>query len=139
MNSLRLLGLELFCSLALGAAPVKIILDTDMIGDYDDVGAMAVLHTLADEGACEILATVSSTHSNASVGTIEIVNRYYGRPEIPVGAVKNDGVGGGSENPQRRSHVKYEKLLQMYPGWWRYRNANESPDATDVYRRALAA
>lgn len=33
-----------------GAAPVKIVFDTDMIADYDDVGAMAVLHKLADQG-----------------------------------------------------------------------------------------
>ena len=121
------------------ADPVRIVFDTDMIGDYDDVGAMAVLHKLADAGACEILATVSSTHANASVGTIEVINRYYGRPDLPVGAVKGDGVGGGSEHPLRRSHIKYEKLLEMYPGWWRHRNADTAPDATEVYRRVLAA
>ena len=100
-------------ALTAGADPVRIVFDTDMIGDYDDVGAMAVLHKLADAGECEILATVSSTHANASIGTIEVVNRHYGRPDIPVGAVKGDGVGGGSEHPLRRSHVKYEKLLEM--------------------------
>ena len=125
--------------LTLVADPVRIVFDTDMIGDYDDVGAMAVLHKLADAGECEILATVSSTHSNASVGTIEILNRYYGRPDIPVGAVKGDGVGGGSENPRHRSHAKYEWLLKRYPGWWRHRNADDAPDATDVYRKALSA
>ena len=56
------------------ATSVKIFFDTDMIGDYDDVGAMAVLHKLADQGECEILATVSSTHSNASAGTVELLN-----------------------------------------------------------------
>ena len=119
------------------AAPVKIIFDTDMIGDYDDVGAMAVLHALADRGECEILATVSSTHSNASAGTVELLNAWYGRPDIPVGAVKGEGVGGGSE--KHRSHVKYERLLAKYPKLWRHRNANDAPDATGVYRRALAA
>ena len=112
--------------LTLVADPVRIVFDTDMIGDYDDVGAMAVLHKLADAGECEILATVSSTHSNASVGTIEILNRYYGRPDIPVGAAKGDGVGGGSENPRHRSHAKYEWLLKRYPGWWKYRNADDA-------------
>ena len=118
-------------------APVKIIFDTDMIGDYDDVGAMAVLHKLADAGECEILATVSSTHSNASAGTVELINRWYGRPDIPVGAVKGEGVGGGSE--KHRSHIKYERLLAKYPGRWRHRNANDAPDANDVYRQVLAA
>ena len=117
---------------AAGKAPVKIIFDTDMIGDYDDVGAMAVLHKLADAGECEILATVSSTHSNASAGTVELINRWYGRPDIPVGAVKGEGVGGGSA--KHRSHIKYERLLAKYPGRWRHRNADDAPDANEVYR-----
>ena len=53
---------------AAAAAPVKIIFDTDMLTDFDDVGALACLHALADAGECEILATVSSTRGNASVG-----------------------------------------------------------------------
>jgi inosine-uridine nucleoside N-ribohydrolase/lysophospholipase L1-like esterase len=122
---------------AKAATPVKIIFDTDMIGDYDDVGAMAVLHKLADQGECEILATVSSTHSNASAGTVELLNAWYGRPDIPVGAVKGAGVGGGSE--KHRSHIKYERLLAKYPKLWRHRNANDAPDATDIYRRVLSA
>jgi hypothetical protein len=30
-------------------APVTIILDTDIASDYDDVGALAMLHAFADE------------------------------------------------------------------------------------------
>jgi hypothetical protein len=33
---------------------VKIIFDTDMHTDCDDAGALAILHTLADKGECEI-------------------------------------------------------------------------------------
>ena len=68
---------------ALGAAagPVKVIFETDMICDFDDVGALACLHALADAGECEILATVSSTRGNASVGAIQVINAYYGRAD----------------------------------------------------------
>ena len=34
--------------------PVRIIFDTDMMGDVDDVGTVAVLHALADQGEAEI-------------------------------------------------------------------------------------
>ena len=37
-------------ALAATAAPVKVIFDTDMITDFDDVGALACLHALADAG-----------------------------------------------------------------------------------------
>ena len=48
---------------AFGAVP-KIIFDTDMVEDFDDVGAVAVLHAFADEGKCEILAIGTCTRGN---------------------------------------------------------------------------
>lgn len=36
--------------------PVNLILDTDLGPDYDDVGAMALMHALADSGQVNILA-----------------------------------------------------------------------------------
>ena len=68
------------------AEPVKVIFDTDMLTDFDDVGALACLHALADAGEAEILATVSSTRGNASVGAVQVINSYYGRGNLPVGA-----------------------------------------------------
>ena len=139
--------------------PVKVIFDTDMITDFDDVGALACLHALADAGECEILATVSSTRGNASVGAIEVINSYYGRSEIPVGAPKGMGVLGERPGATVKvdpksplgalkgavkgefsdgGHYKYRKLLADYPGWYRYADADESPDANEVYRRVLA-
>ncbi len=43
---------------------IKIIFDTDLGPDYDDVGALAFLHAMADSGKVQILATVmgSSQH-----------------------------------------------------------------------------
>ena len=156
------IALAAFCSLASvafgeakkPAEPVKIIFDTDMIQDFDDVGAMACLHALADAGECEILATVSSTRGNASVGVVEILNSFYGRPEIPVGAPKGMGVIGAvpsgktkvdpsaplqSQQRGKISHNIYRKLLADYPGQFRYADADLAPDANEVYRRVLAA
>ena len=83
------------CAAPLRAAPPpRIIFDTDMVEDYDDVGAMAVLHALADEGKCEILAMGTCTRDNSSVAAVEIVNAFYGRPDIPVGCSKDIGVVG---------------------------------------------
>ena len=136
------------------AEPVKVIFDTDMITDFDDVGALACLHALADAGECEILATVSSTRGNASVGAIEVINHYYGRADLPVGAPKGMGVIGahpgaktkvdpasplGEKSGVDGGHYKYRKLLADYPGWYRYADADDAPDANEVYRRVLAA
>ncbi len=143
-----------FAAAALRAEPVKIIFDTDMITDFDDVGALACLHALADAGECEIIATVSSTRGNASVGAIEVINRYYGRADLPVGAPKGMGVLGekagacekvdpaaplGGRTGNDGGHYKYRKLLADYPGWFRHADADDAPDANEIYRRALAA
>ena len=120
--------------LALWGAPVKVIFDTDMIEDYDDIGALAVLHALEDAGECEILATVSCTRSNASVAAVEIVNAYYGRPEIPVGCAREKGVQG-----RPHDHNKFEMLVKKYPEWVGHANSDDAPDANEVYRKVLAA
>lgn len=119
----------------------KIIFDTDMVEDYDDVGAMACLHALADEGKCEILAMASCTRDNQSVAAVEILNAFYGRPEIPVGCAKGIGVVGvtNRRDTARRGHEKYARLAKEYPEWVKHPNSNDAPDANEVYRRALAA
>ena len=146
------------------AEPVKVILDTDMLTDFDDVGALACLHALADAGECEILATVSCTRGNASVAAIEVINHYYGRGELPVGCAKEIGVIGdwGATNGVKKTaaqiaeimrkgaagehmpwsdggHYKYRRLAADYPQWVRHADSDDAPDANLVYRRALAA
>ncbi|WP_229214138.1 hypothetical protein [Dyadobacter flavalbus] len=65
-----------------------IILDTDIGPDYDDVGAMAVMHALADRGEAKPLAVISCNKNELVVPTIEIINTFFGRPELPTGAPK---------------------------------------------------
>jgi len=144
----------LFLSGFAGGAPAKVIFDTDMLTDFDDVGALACLHALADAGECEILATISATRGNASVGAVEVINHYYGRGDLPVGAPKGIGIMGAHPgakvkvDPQTPlegksggdgGHHKYRKLIADYSGWYRYADADDAPDANEVYRRVLAA
>src|SRR5436305_2897821 len=69
-----------------------VIFDTDMGPDYDDVGAIALLHAYADSGYIKILATVASTRYKGVAGVINVFNTYYGRPELPIGIPKNNGL-----------------------------------------------
>jgi len=59
--------------------PVSVIFDTDMAPDYDDVGALAMLHAMADNGETRILATLSSNMYVNAVPGIELNNIYVNR------------------------------------------------------------
>ena len=74
--------------------PIKIIFDTDMGSDCDDVGALALLHAYVDDGKAEILACIySSGKVPYGAGIIDAINTFYGRPEIPIGANYKADVG----------------------------------------------
>jgi len=109
------------------SARVKIFFDTDMMTDCDDAGAMAVLHALADKGECEILATVASVADPKSIATVDAINRYYGRPGLPLGLVKAGGV-------QQKS-LFTARVAAEFPH--DVKSGAEVPDATRVYRDVL--
>ncbi len=114
--------------------PVSLIFDTDMGPDYDDVGAMAVLHALADSGEVDILATVSSNRLETTVPCIDVLNTYFGRPDIPLGAPKGEAVCQDTWHAGERWTAE---LPARFPH--RTRSASEAEDAVTVYRRVLAA
>jgi hypothetical protein len=77
-----------------GPEVVKIIFDTDMGSDCDDVGALSLLHSYADRGMAEIIGCVySSGKVPYGAGIVEAINIFHGRPDIPVGAVHDTIVG----------------------------------------------
>ncbi len=86
LSNQRLIGAETSFS---DNRRIKVIFDTDMGPDYDDIGAIALLHAFADQGKIEILATLASDAHKDIPATIEVYNRYFGRGEIPVGRTTN--------------------------------------------------
>ncbi len=112
-------------------APVAIIFDTDFGPDYDDAGAMGMLHAFADKGEARILATVASNLHPLVAPGIEVMNTYFGRADLPVGAPKTAGVNMGS------SQRWLDTLAARYPH--RLQKTSDAPDAVAVYRRILAS
>ncbi len=111
---------------------VALIFDTDMGPDYDDVGALAVLHALADSGEVRILAVVSSNKLEYSVPCIDAINTYFCRPDIPLGAVKGNGVSLDSWHTGPRWT---RELPARFPH--RVKSTSEAEDAVKIYRRIL--
>lgn len=113
------------------AIPVKIIFDTDLGPDYDDVGALAFLHAMADSGKVEILATVASNKHELVAPAIAVINTYFGRPGLPLGAPKTNGVNLGS------SQHWADSIVAKYPHT--VKSTNDVSDAVEVYRKILNA
>ncbi len=108
---------------------VPIILDMDMESDVDDVGALVSLHALADRGEAEILGVVVSAKNPYATLCADRINTYFGRPDLPLGQLKGDGVDRDSRYAQQ--------VAEEFPG--RLESADDAPDAVALYREILAA
>lgn len=65
----------------------KIFIDTDLGGDCDDVGAIALLNICANKQKVEIIGMSHTTSSLYGPKCIDIINHYYGR-YIEIGVTK---------------------------------------------------
>ncbi len=130
MKSLKtnLLVLTLLLSLAFLPAwgQINVILDTDLDSDVDDVGALAMLHTLEANHRIKILGIIVTSDDTHAAACAAAINTFYERPEIPVGVEKGIPL---------RSFSRYTKALAS-----EFPTGDKQPlDATVLYRQLLAA
>lgn len=137
MLLLTLLYLAAGSPLAL-AEPVPIVLDADMESDVDDVGALALLHALADLGEARILAVMVSAANPHSAPCAERINAYYGRGDVPIGNVQGEPVARPTKPGQAvlRDSRYARQIAEEFPG--HLARGDDAPDAVDCYRRILA-
>lgn len=111
--------------------PPAVIFDTDMGPDYDDVGAIAMLHAMADKGECRILATVASNRHPWVAADLNVLNTYFGRPNLPIGVVS----GKCLAIPAVQG---WDSLLaSAYPH--QIRSNEQAAEAVTLYRKLLSA
>ncbi len=110
--------------------PVAIIFDSDMGPDYDDVGAIALLHAFADSGYIKILATIASTKYEGVAAVFNVFNTYFQRPHIIIGVPK------GKALELKDGQHWTDTLLLKYPHSVKIND--EVADAVEVYRKTLA-
>jgi purine nucleosidase len=118
-------------ALPLAAAPPPLIFDTDITGDVDDVLALAMLHAVADRGACRPLGITISKRNAEAVGFVDAFNTAYGRPDLPLGITRD-------ERAQLRSS-KFTALAASLKLPHDLRSADQAEDAVALLRRLLAA
>lgn len=113
------------------AQPAPIIFDTDFAPDVDDVGALAILHALADRGEATILGVLISSGNTYAARAADTVNTYYGRPDIPIGITWQPTVAADSP---------YTLALALdFPNDVQPGLTAVAPNAVTVYRQLLAA
>lgn len=118
-----------------GPQPVALIFDTDMGNDVDDAMALAVIHALADRGQCELLA-VTVTKDNPYAGPcVDLINTFYGRPDIPIGTVR-DGMAREDYKYIRQLATANDDGRPRYPH--DLTNGAAAPEAVGLLRKILA-
>lgn len=115
--------------------PVPLIFDTDLGNDIDDALALGVIHALQSRGECRLLAVTLSKDYELSAPFVDLVNTFYGRGDIPIGAVRN----GKTPEPSRYVHDVVQATDSGSPRFPRdLGSGRDAPEAVSLLRRTLA-
>ncbi len=109
----------------------KIIFDTDIGGDCDDAGALALIHALCEKGEAELLAVTACYADEYVAGCIDAINTHYHR-NVPIGV----NYAKGQKYKENADYPGYTKALcENYPNNYKEKKAE---DTLTVLRRTLA-
>ncbi len=107
--------------------PVRIIFDTDVDHDCDDIGALFLLHGAVQRGEAKLLATIGCTSTDQIAPCLDAINTWFGRPDIPVATLKDKGF---------LDHQGFAaEIARRYP--CRFPSGKDYPDAVVTYRHIL--
>ncbi len=128
------LNISSITSQNLAEQSVKIILDTDMGSDCDDVGALALLNEYSNDGQAEIIGVIYSSGAIPyGVGVIDAINRYYGNNDIPIGANYDSTFGDPIDKMQAEKLAKDTSAFKNT-----FIKNTDVPEQTLLLRRLLA-
>jgi inosine-uridine nucleoside N-ribohydrolase len=114
-----------------GFTQVRIILDTDIDSDVDDVEAVAMVHALADQKKVNLLGVIVTSDDPYAPLCVSAINKYFGRPKVPIGFLKNQ------REIIHRERYKYTKQIsEEFPH--RLKSHEKAEDAVLLYRKLLS-
>ena len=122
----------------------KIIFDTDIGGDCDDAGALAIIHEAVNRKYARLLAVTVSTRDPWACGCADAINRYY-ENNVPVGLCARAPLGDPTvaeflERYGKHIAENYENNYLQRPAECSLRGGFECPErAVPLMRRLLAA
>lgn len=130
--------LVLFVMLSFARAqPVPLIYDTDMGNDIDDALALAVIHALESRGECKLIGVTLTKDNRWAAPYVDLVNTFYGRGDIPIGAVRGGKEPGDGDYIRAVAEKKAPDGGPLYPR--DLTDGRNAPEAVELLRRLLAA
>lgn len=114
---------------------IRVIFDTDIGADIDDALALAMLYNYMDLGWIDMMAVMSCKDNPYSPRYIDIMNSWYGYPDLPIGIVI-DGVKHDTSAYTR--HVVEMKMDGKKLFDRSLQDGQELPVAVSLYRKLLS-
>ncbi|MCQ2606979.1 MAG: nucleoside hydrolase [Bacteroidales bacterium] len=114
---------------------VNIIIDTDLGSSTDDVATICMAYKYMRQGKANLLGIIVDRMGEQNAEFADVLNTYYGFPEIPIGLCRN-----GLHNPQIFSdyaglaYAKDNKGNQLF----KRTKTEDFPDDYKLYRKLLA-
>ena len=93
-----------------------VILDVDVPSSTDELFALQMLYRYADKGECKLLGVVVDREGVAGAEVVDIMNTYYGYPQVPIGLVR-EGIASPSvwiDYSPLASHTTPEGQWELY-------------------------
>lgn len=119
--------------------PMVLIMETDIGNDVDDALAMDMLYKYIDAGQIDLKAVCINKEGPAPAEFVDILNTWYGYPDIPIGIVRNGADCEMDAINYAKAVVNLEDATGA-PLFVRSRNGYEDlPEAPELYRKLLAA
>jgi inosine-uridine nucleoside N-ribohydrolase len=118
------------------AEPVRLILDTDIGNDVDDALALAMIHALENRADVQLLAVTITKDNRYAAPFVDLVNTFYGRPDIPIGVVRDGKTKDDSAMLKIPAEERDAAGKPMYPH--PLQDGSEAPDAVQLLTSILS-
>lgn len=120
--------------------PLTVIFETDLGNDIDDALALDLLYKYQDAGKIRLLAVNLNKNGEAPAEFADILNTWYGYPDIPIGIIRD---GAECETDAAVNYAKAVVDLKNADGKPLFARSHPDyagyPEAVTLYRKLLAA
>ena len=124
-----LLWLPLLLLSIQSVAQTKVILDTDIDSDVDDVQALTMLHAYEKQGIIDLIGVIVTSSDSFSYKCANAINTFYDSAEIPIGFLK-----------QQKNLSNFSKYTRQISAEFPHaiKTIDETTEAAVLYRKLLS-